>query len=63
MDRHLAERRFFVGDGYSIADIAFYAYTHVAHQGGFELSDQRYVRDWLERVRARPGHVPIAYAA
>ena len=63
MDRHLAERRFFVGDSYSIADIALYAYTHVAHQGGFELSDQRYVRDWLERVRARPGHVPIAYAA
>jgi glutathione S-transferase len=63
MDRHLAERRFFVGDGYSVADIALYAYTHVAHEGGFDLSDYRYVRDWLERVRSRPGHVPISYAA
>jgi len=63
MDRHLAERRFFVGDGYSVADIALYAYTHVAHEGGFDLSDHRTVRDWLERVRARPGHVPITYAA
>ena len=63
MDRHLAEQRFFVGDGYSVADIALYAYTHVAHEGGFDLSDHRCVRDWLERVRARPGHVPITYAA
>lgn len=63
MDRHLAERRFFVGDGYSVADIALYACTHVAHEGGFDLSDHRYVRDWMERVRARAGHVPITYVA
>jgi len=63
MDQHLAERRFFVGDAYSVADIALYAYTHVAHEGGFDLSAYRFVRDWLERVRARPGHVPITHAA
>jgi len=59
MERHLATRPFFVGDRYSIADIALYAYTHVADEGGFDLGGHPAVRGWLERVRAEPRHVPI----
>jgi glutathione S-transferase len=59
MDGHLRTRRFFVGESYTVADIALYAYTHVADEGGFELAPHRAIRDWLERVRAQPGHVPI----
>ena len=59
MERHLREREFFVGGGPSIADIALYAYTHVAGEGGFELDAYPAIRDWLDRVAAEPGHVPI----
>jgi glutathione S-transferase len=59
MDAHLAGRAFFLGDRYSLADISLYAYTHVAEEGGFALSDYPAVRQWLDRVAARPGHVPI----
>ena len=57
MNRHLESRLFFVGDTYSIADIALYAYTHVAHEGGFDLSKYEAVLSWLERVKAQPNHV------
>jgi glutathione S-transferase len=56
MERHLAENPFFVGGRYSIADIALYAYTHVADQGGFELGSYPCVRAWLARVEAQPGY-------
>ena len=56
MERHLADTPFFVGGRYSIADIALYAYTHVADQGGFELSSYPCVRAWLARVEAQPGY-------
>jgi len=59
MEGHLKNRVFFVGDRYSVADIALYAYTHVAHQGGFELEGMPALRAWLERVAAQPDHVPI----
>jgi glutathione S-transferase len=59
MDRHLAGREFLVADRYTIADIALYAYTHVAPQGGFDLDRYPAVRAWLERVAAQPGHIPI----
>jgi glutathione S-transferase len=59
MEKHLTGRPFFVGDRYSIADIALYAYTHVAHEGGFDLSGFPDVRAWLERVRTQPKHIPI----
>jgi glutathione S-transferase len=58
MEQHLASRRFFVGD-YSIADIALFAYTHVAHEGGFALDDFPHVRAWLDRVRSTPGFIPM----
>ena len=60
MDGHLSENDFFVGGRYSIADIALYAYTHVAHEGGFDLEGFPAVRAWLDRVAAQPGQVPIA---
>jgi glutathione S-transferase len=59
MEGHLAEREFLVGGGYTIADIALYAYTHVAGDGGFELAGYPAIGRWLERVAAEPGHVPI----
>jgi glutathione S-transferase len=62
MDGHLRARSFFVGERYTIADIALYAYTHVAGEGGFDLEPHPAVRAWLDRVRAQPGHVPITLA-
>jgi len=59
MEDHLGRREFFVGDRYSIADIALYAYTHVADEGGFDLARFPAVLGWLERVRRQPGYVPI----
>ncbi len=59
MDAWLDGRRFFVGDTYSIADIALFAYTHAAQEGRFDLAPVGNVRDWLERVRSQPGWVPM----
>jgi glutathione S-transferase len=59
MERHLDGRTFLVGDGLTLADIALYAYTHVAPEGGFDLGPYPAVRAWLDRVAAEPGHVPI----
>ncbi len=59
MDGHLRGRRFFVGDRLSIADIALYAYTHVADEGGFDLSGYPAVLAWLDRVAAQDPHIPI----
>jgi glutathione S-transferase len=61
MEGHLKDRVFFVEDQYSIADIALYAYTHVAHEGGFDLGRFPAINAWLERVAAQPGHVPITW--
>ncbi len=59
MERHLADRRFLVAEQYTIADIALYAYTHVAEEGGIELQGYPAIRAWLDRVAAEPGHIPI----
>ncbi len=59
MEGHLARCDWLVGDGYSIADIALYAYTHVAHEGGFALDRFPAVTAWLARVCAEPHHVAI----
>jgi glutathione S-transferase len=59
MERHLAGREFLAGGRYSIADISLYAYTHVAHEGDFDLERYPATREWLGRVVAQPGHVPI----
>ncbi|MFQ6006650.1 MAG: glutathione S-transferase family protein [Woeseia sp.] len=59
MEQQLGMRAFIAGAEYSIADIALYAYTHVADEGGFDLRDYPAVRAWLGRVAATPGHVPM----
>jgi glutathione S-transferase len=59
MERQLDGRTFLVGESYSLADISLYAYTHVAHEGGFDLEPYPAIRAWLERVASQPGHVPI----
>ncbi len=59
MERHLDGRSFLVGESMTLADIALYAYTHVADEGGFSLEEYPAVRAWLGRVAAEPGHVPM----
>jgi glutathione S-transferase len=59
MERHLAEREYLVGDRFSIADIALYAYTHVAPEGGFPLQPYPAIREWLARVSSQSGHIAI----
>jgi glutathione S-transferase len=59
MERHLDGREFLVGDGLTLADIALYAYSHVAEEGGFDLERYPALRAWLERVASEPGHVTI----
>ncbi len=59
MEQHLAGERFFVGDAYSIADVALYAYTHAAAEGGFELQRFPAVRAWIARVEDQPRFVPM----
>ena len=63
MERHLEGRNWFGPDKMNIADIALYAYTHVASEGGFHLSDYPAVSDWLARVSAQPGHVTMNSAS
>jgi len=59
MERHLATRKWFVDERYTIADIALYAYTHVAPEGGFDLGRFPSVQRWLARVAAEPDHILI----
>ena len=59
MERHLAGREFLVGVSPTLADIALYAYTHVAPEGGFDLTGYPAIAAWLERVAAMPRHVSI----
>jgi glutathione S-transferase len=59
MERHLTGRDWLVGGAMTIADISLYAYTHVAHEGGFDLGGYPEIGAWLGRVAAEPGHVTI----
>jgi glutathione S-transferase len=59
MEKHLSRTDWFVGGHYSIADIALYAYTHVAEEGKFPLEPYPAIRAWLKRVAAQPRHIPI----
>ena len=59
MEAHLSSHEFFVARRYTIADIALFAYTHVAPEGGFDLAPYPAVRAWIERVASQPRHVPI----
>ncbi|HEX9793910.1 MAG TPA: glutathione binding-like protein, partial [Planctomycetota bacterium] len=59
MERHLRAHTWFVGERESLADLALYAYTHVAEEGGFDLGDLPAVREWIARVADHPRHVAI----
>ncbi len=59
MERHLSKRDFFAAGRYTIADVALYAYTHLAHECDFDLSPFPAVRAWLRRVADQPGHVAM----
>ena len=59
MEKHLAVNAWFSGADYGIADIALFANTHCAGDGGFDLRKYPAVRGWLDRVRAVPGFVPM----
>lgn len=61
MEEALAGRRFLVDDRFGLADIALYAYTHVADEGGFDLASYPAIRAWLDRVASLPRHVPITW--
>ena len=59
MDGHLAEHAFFCGAAPTLADIALFAYTHVADEGGFALEDYRHVKGWIARIESLPRFVPM----
>jgi glutathione S-transferase len=59
MERHLTKRRFFAANRYTIADIALYGYTHVAHTCDYDLTGFPAVRDWLERIAEQPNHITM----
>lgn len=59
MDSHLRTRSCFVGEAPSIADVALFPYTYMAGEGGYDLQPYPHVRDWLARMQALPGYVPL----
>jgi len=59
MERHLGARSYLVAERFTVADIALYAYTHVAHEAGFEMARYPAIAAWLARVASQPGHIPI----
>jgi glutathione S-transferase len=59
MDQHLSGKDWFAGGAYSLADIALYAYTHVAREGEFDLDRFPAVLRWMERVSSQPNHIAI----
>ena len=61
MEKHLWKHKYFVDGRYSIADVALYAYSHVAHECDFDLTTYPAVRDWLARVAEQPGHVAMQW--
>jgi glutathione S-transferase len=61
MERRLGEAEWLAGSAYSVADLALYAYTHVAGEGGFDLAGYPAVEAWLARVAAQPSHLPITW--
>lgn len=59
LERGLRGKEFLVADRYTVADISLYAYTHVAAEGEFDLEPYPWIRAWIERVAAQPGHILI----
>lgn len=59
MEAHLGDCPFFVAGRLTLADVALFAYTHVAEEGGFDLANRPAIRAWITRISALPGHIPI----
>jgi glutathione S-transferase len=59
MENHLKHHNYFAANCYTVADIALYAYTHLAHECDFDLAPFPAIRAWLARVEAEPDHVPM----
>jgi glutathione S-transferase len=59
LERGLTGKEFLVADRYTVADISVYAYTHVAAEGDFDLEPYPWIRAWVDRVAAQPGHILI----
>lgn len=59
MQQQLTRSDYLVGDQYTIADISLYAYTHVAHEGGFDLSSYPAINRWIERIQSHPRHIAM----
>lgn len=59
MEAALQQSAYLTGDEFNVADIALFAYTHVAHEGGFPLDDYPAIRGWIERIGARTNYVPM----
>lgn len=59
MEQRLESQEFLAADRFSIADIALFAYTHVAHEGGFDLAEFVAIQRWIQRIQARPGFVAM----
>ncbi|MEH1930112.1 glutathione S-transferase family protein [Nostoc sp.] len=62
MEKHLSSHTFFVGERYTIADIALFAYTHVADEGGFDLTQFPAIQAWIKKVKAQPRYISITQA-
>ena len=59
MENHLSKHNYFVAGRYSIADICLFAYTHVAHEGGYDLTQFPAIQAWIERVMSQSGYISI----
>ena len=59
LDRQLLRTPFIAGERYTLADIALFAYTHVAGEGGFDLGPFRGIAEWFGRITTRPNYVPM----
>lgn len=59
MEKHLSKHQFLVGERYTIADIGLFAYTHVADEGGFDLTKFPAIQAWIERITSQPNHITI----
>ncbi|MGQ8366168.1 glutathione S-transferase family protein [Glaciecola sp. 1036] len=60
MEQHLKENQYFVGDSLTIADISLFAYTHVAHEGGFDLGLYPAIQQWIDKIKADPKFIPMS---
>jgi glutathione S-transferase len=61
MEKHLETHHFFAADRYTIADIALYAYTHIANECDFDLTGFPAIRGWLKRIAEQPGHIRMEW--